>query len=129
MHDFTTTELDRMQSTQESAMMCTCTVGAYSSTPDSYGNPSPSYAYGTAIACGVQHIGPKEEQASGEVPVINAKLRLPIDTVLDERDRIKVTHRFGAAPSTAQVFEIEGPPRRGPSGLVVDVRVVDDGTG
>lgn len=128
MRDFSAGELSRMRDVQESAMQDTCVVLAYSSSADAYGNPTATYTAGSAISCGLELVDPDEEQASGEVPTIDARLRLPMGTTIDERDRIRVTHRYGEALSSAQTFEIEGPVKRGPSGLVLDLRVVDDGT-
>ena len=133
MRAFTTGELDRLQDTQEGAMQDVCQILVYSSTADDYNNPVPAHAVGVdqadqEVACGVQHVAPTEEMASGEVPVISVVIRLALDTTLDERDRIKVTHRFGVLLDTAQVFEIEGPVKRGPSGLVVNGRQVTDGS-
>jgi len=126
MRDFTSAELTRMRSTQDAAMQDTCQVLVYSSAADGYGNPSPTYTAGDAIACGLELVSPSEKQASGDVPVIDARLRLPIDTTIDERNRIQVTHRYGEELDTAQIFEIEGPVKRGPSGLVLDLRLSDD---
>ena len=124
MQAFTSTELSRMQSAQEAAMQDTCVVQVYSESADAYNNPEASYADGSAIDCGVEHVNPDEVQESGEVPTIDVRIRLPLDTTIDVRDRIKVTHRYGSALATAQVFEIEGPVQRGPSGLVVGCRKV-----
>lgn len=106
-------------------MQDTCLILAYSSTTDTYGNPVAYYAPGDATSCGLEHVNPREVQASGEVPVIQARLRLPIDTSIDERDRVQITHRYGGAV-TAQTFEIVGPVKRGPSGIVLNLRMVDD---
>lgn len=126
MRAFTTDELTRMQTTQESAMMDTCVVMAYSSMTDDYGNPKPVYTDTYESECGLEHLNPAEVQATGEVPIVDARLRLPIDTELDERDRIKITHRFGAELDIPQTFEIAGPVERGPSGLELSLRIVDD---
>lgn len=128
MRPFTSDELDRMQSTQEGAMQGTCNILVYSSMTDDYGNPKAVYTAGGDVECGLEHVQPKEAQDTGEVPMIDARLRLPIDTEIDERDRIQVTHRFGEELDSPQVFEIAGPVKRGPSGLVLLLKVVDDGT-
>jgi len=126
MRDFTETELERMQSTQESAMQDTCVVMAYEETRDTYNNPSPDYVdRAESTACGLEYRTPNEVQDSGRVPVIEPWLRLPIDTVLDPRDRIRVTDRYGVELADAPVFEVVGPVKRGPSGLVVRLRLVD----
>ena len=128
MRHFTATELTRMRSTQDGAMQDTCRIGAYTSVDDAYNLPSVIYVYGDEVVCGLDLISPTEQQASGEVPIIDAKLRLPIGTTIDERDRIRIEQRYNEALTTPQVFEIEGPVDRGPSGLVLDLRLVDDGS-
>jgi len=126
MRAFTLTELSRMQGTQESAMQDTCWIQVYSSMTDGYGNPKPVYQDAYESECGLEHLDPAEIQATGAVPVIDAKLRLPLDTELDVRDRIKITHRFGVRLAVPQVFEIDGFPERGPSGLMLSLKAVDD---
>ena len=134
MRSFDSAELRRLQSTQERAMQDQAVRLMYQETADSYGNPAPHYQtmggetfpldFPTEfadLACGLEHLNPEEVQDTGEVPRIIARLRLPIDTVIDERDRIQVTHRYGVPLDPAQVFEIVGPARRGPSGLVLDL--------
>jgi hypothetical protein len=121
---FDATILSRLRTTQESAMQDTCQIGAYDYVEDGYGNPTPQYTYGSALSCGFQHVRPREVQGSGEVPVIDARVRLPIATTIDERDRVKITHRYGEALATAQVFDIVGPMERGPSGLQINLKLV-----
>lgn len=128
MRAFTDPELARLRATQEAAMQDRCVVQAYSSEPDEYGNPTVTYTAGDEIACGVEQVSPREVKGTGEVPVIQAKLRLPIGTVIDPRDRIQVMTRYGEALTTPQEFEIAGPVQQGPSGLVLNLRIVDDGT-
>ena len=118
-----------MRSTQSGAMQDVCRVGAYQSVANTYGNPAPEWIYGAEVACGLEHVNPREVQASGEVPVIDARLRLPIATAIDERDRIRIEKRFGESLTDPQIFEIEGPVKQGPSGLVLGLRLVDDGSG
>lgn len=122
-----------MRSTQDGAMQDTCRIGAYTSVDDGYNLPTPTYTYGDEVVCGLE-LAPyrgeaREEQASGEVPVIDAVLRLPLATVIDERDRIRIEQRYNEEITTPQVFEIEGPVKRGPSGLRLELRLVDDGSG
>jgi len=128
MRTFTTTEIDRLQNAQEAAMQDLCVRLVYSADADDYGNPAPTYSTGAnvALACGLEHVSPAEVQSTGAVPVIDARLRLPVDTVLDERDRIRVTYRYGEAMTSPQDFEIIGPVRRGPSGLVLDLKLVTE---
>ena len=129
MRHFTSTELTRMRATQDSAMQDTCRIGAYTSADDAYNLPSVTYVYGDLVVCGLDLMRPNEQHASGEVPVIDAILRLPLATVIDERDRIRIEQRYNEELTTPLVFEIEGPVDRGPSGLRLDLRQVDDGSG
>ena len=124
MRAFTTTELARMQATQEAAMQDTCRIGAYRSTEDAYNNPAREYVYGEALDCGVEHVKADEVQDTGAVPEIDARIRLPIATTIDARDRVMVTHRYGVELADAPVYEIEGPVKRGPSGLVLECKEV-----
>ena len=113
-----------MRSAQDAAMQDTCRRLAYGATTDAYGNPDVTYTpAASTVACGVRMVRPEELQASGEVPDIDAEIRMPIATVLDERDRIRVTARYGE-DTTDIDYEIEGPMQRGPSGLVVQCRKV-----
>jgi len=134
MRHFSSTELTRMRSAQDGAMQDVCRIGVYRESTDGYGNPdttSPEdlWVYGEEQICGMEHVRPQEAQGTGEVPVIDARIRLPVDTEIDERNRIRVKERYNEDLDEAQVFEIEGPVRRGPSGLVVECRLVDDGSG
>lgn len=124
MRAFTTTELSRMQATQEAAMQDTCRLGAYRSTEDGYNNPAPEYVYGVLLDCGVEHVQPDEVQDTGLIPALDVRIRLPIDTAVDDRDRVMVTHRYGVEIANPAVYEIVGPVKRGPSGLVLECREV-----
>lgn len=123
---FGTDTLARLREVQEDHMQDTCRVLAYSSSVDEYGVPTPSYSAGPAVICGLRLYSPREIQARGEVPVISGVLRMPVDTAIDTRDHIRVTHRFGEELGAPMLFEIEGPVERGPSGLQVYLRVVDE---
>ena len=118
-----------MRSTQDGAMQDVCRVGAYQATDDGYNNPTPTYVYGEEVTCGLDLLRADEQHASGEVPVITAILRLPIGTTVKETDRIRIEQRYNEDLTTPQVFEIEGPIDRGPSGIRLDLRLVDDGSG
>lgn len=129
MRAFDATVLTRMRETQDSAMQDLCVILGYDEMTDGYGLPKPIYgANPIEVDCGLELVDPDEEQESGDVAVIDARLRLPIGTVLDVRDRIRVIERYGEQLGAPDVllFEIEGPAQRGPSGLVLRLRLVDD---
>lgn len=123
MDAFAAAELTGMQDTAEESMMDTCVVLVWSSgSSDAFGQPVETWTAGDAIACGFNPKGGREVNAGEATPIItDASVRLPIDTALDRKDRVQITHRFGVA-ITAQTYEIIGEPRRGPSGLQLDLR-------
>ena len=124
MRVFTATELARMQGTQDSAMQDTCVIMAYGETTDEWGNPLPYYTARAAQACGFRSFSPQEVQEAGLVPTILAELRLPVATVLDPRDQIRITKRYGSTLATVEEYEITGPIRMGPSGIQVNLQAV-----
>ncbi len=125
MQDFSATELSRMQSAQDAAMQDTGVILRYAETRDGYNNPDADYtAADTSTACGLEMTDPDEVQESGNVPLVDAWLRLPIETTIETRDRVRITHRYGVELSDPMTFDVEGPVKRGPSGLVVGLRSV-----
>jgi len=127
MEAFTATNLSRMRTTQESAMQDVCEILGYSSVVDTYGNPKPRYTAVATVACGFQHVRPREVLDTGELAMVDAKLRLPIETDIETHDRIRMTKRFGETLATAEVYEIIGPKLRGPSGVVLSLRIATSG--
>lgn len=128
MSVFAPAELDLMRGAQEAAMPDTCQIGHYRAFEDDYNAPRAEYQWGGYLSCGVEELDPDEVQDEGEVVVIDAVVRLPIDTDIESRDRVRVTYRHGEMLDVARTFEVVGPPQRGLSGLVVNCRVVNDGT-
>lgn len=136
MRVLTPTELERMQGTQEGAMMDTGIILKFTETnrTDEYGMPVSPFVEGPVTVCGFDG-NPKPEQnapAGGgnqtQVEVSEARLRLPIDIAIENRDRVRITHRFGVLLEKPIMLELTENPRRGPSGLLVDVRRVTDGS-
>jgi hypothetical protein len=112
-------------------MMDTCQRQAYGAgVSGSYGTPSASgWTPGATLICGFKPFSLKEEMEGTQVVIVDAEMRLPIDTVLDNRDRLKLLTRHGETVSPQPMYEIIGEPERGPSGLVLRLRKVTDGTG
>lgn len=129
MLPFSASTLARMREVQEAHMQDTCHILTYDTTweeTDEYGIPIDDYLAEVASICGLKLYSPKEIHASGEVPTILGELRLPIDTVIDTRSRVRIVERFGEALVEPMLFDVGGPARRGPSGLVVFLRAVDE---
>jgi hypothetical protein len=124
---FSAAELAGMRRTQDDHMMDTCTVDAYAAgATDAYGNPVAAWTAAAPIFCGYRPVKLADQMDLSKVPAFDATLRLPIGTAIDPRDRITITQRHGAAV-TPFTLEIVGEPKRGPSGLVLELRKVTDG--
>ena len=80
----------------------------------------PSYPAQTAISCGFKPGRVREVMDNGQVVMAQPELRLPLGTAVTALDRFEVTHRYGEALTTTEVYAITGI-RRGPSGLVLDL--------
>ena len=118
-----------MQTVQAAHMMDTCIVQAFSAgAANAWNVLADGYTNGSAIFCGYQAVGGDEVQGETEVVRIDARFRLPFGTSIAPRDRIKLTHRHGAA-ITAEYYEVVGEEMRGPSGLVVEAVRLMDGAG
>lgn len=134
MRRFTTTELERMQGTQVQAMQDVCVILEHvDGVTDEYGMPVPVWIEGPVTECGYdgrRHLeaGVPAGTPTTQVEMTDGRLRLPIDTRIEITDRVRLTHRFGVMLATPIMYELTGEPRRGPSGLVVDVqKVVNNG--
>jgi len=127
MRVLTSNELTRMQETQNGAMQDTCVILDYSSVVNDWGNPTQSYTIRlSSISCGFEPVKTSETHDSGEVPLFDARLRLPINTTIDATDRIRITHRYDT-DVTDRDYSIVGPVKRGPSGLILNIkRIIGD---
>ena len=119
-----TNMLRRLRLTAEQAMQDKCVIGVYHAVPDAYGIPTPTYRPGSPVPCGLNESDWREVQSKGEVVLTDAVLRLPAGTVLDSRDRITITHRYGIGELTEKpVYSIIGFPQVGTCGLQVKVNL------
>lgn len=118
---FTSTELANMQSSQETHMMDTCVLvkRVATGTVDSYGHPIFATSE-TTSECGLD-LRASKEVINAEARWYDARIRLPLDTEYANIDHIIVTHRHGVAVDRLR-YTLVGDPRRGPSGLVADLR-------
>jgi hypothetical protein len=126
----TTTQLSRMQDANEAAMWDTCHLVTRSEpAPNAYGEIVPQWIENfTDMACGLDQRSSYEVLRETQTWMFDAQLRLPIATVITNVDRIKITKRHGVTLTTALVYEIIGQPRRGPSGLRLELKTVTDGS-
>lgn len=124
---FSRGELDDMRDVQEAHMMDTCLIAEPTKTTNESNLPVASYDWDEAeqSICGFDP-SPSQELLD-QVPNSEAVNRMPIDTVISNEAYIRITKRFGETidPLTYQVI---GSPRRGPSGLLVWLVSVTDGS-
>lgn len=118
-------ELTRLQATQDGAMMDTCVILTWvEGAIDEYGKPAEVYEPSELpTICGFDATARKEVMDGAQVAITDAQMRLPIGTAISHLDRVQVTHRNGVA-ITAQTFALIGMPRRGTSGLLLNLRSV-----
>ena len=126
MDGFSAGELARMQAAQADSLQDTCVLQVWSSgSSDAYGQRVEAWTDSAPMACGFNPKGGREVNGGEASPIItDASVRMPVGVTVDRKDRVKITHRFGVALTAAQVFEVLGEPRRGPSGLQLDLRRV-----
>ncbi len=121
-----------MTATQYAAMMDQCVILRYTeSGQDARGYPVVTFVAGETVCCGLEHSKTDQEAmldaAKGtQVAMFDGSLRLPKDTVINTRDRVRIIKRFGAAVDPVS-YEIVGTPRLGPSGLLARVKRVTNG--
>lgn len=98
---------------------------------DERGYPVAEWVESDPLACGLDPKPRGELLGGAELRLVDARLRIPIDTDVTGLDRVRVTHRFGEELAVPELFAVLGEARRGPSGLVLDLRSVsfegDDG--
>jgi len=118
---FTAGELQGFSRTQSESLQDTCTIDRYSASYNSYGEPVISYVTSSGILCGVNMTGGRESYKD-QMIVTNSDLvlRLPMDTLIDKKDRVTITKRYGVAVSGIQ-YQVISDPRKGVSGIQVDL--------
>jgi head-tail adaptor len=116
-----------MQATQVSSLMDTCVRCVFSEAADAAGQMIPTWTDGVTLACGFEPRSSIEARRPDmTVLSYDARLRLAITATMDYRDKIRLTHRYGALLATPLTFAIEGQPLRGPSGLVLLLKAVSE---
>ena len=124
-------DLAAMQTTQDLSMLDTCDILTYTSRPiNAYGKPSPPtwVSSGVPTECGFGYIRSVSSiEAPDQVATMRTVLRLPLDSVVTTKDRIELTHRFGAEIAS-EYYKILGEIRRGPTCLTCDLALVTDGS-
>jgi hypothetical protein len=123
---FTPGQLSRMRGVQEQAMQDTGRVWAHAESAGDYGASKVVYTPGAVTVCGLDMTGGRNVRKDDyTAPIVDARLRLPIGTVIRPHDKFEVITRYGEFLTPALFYEVDGPARIGPSGIVVDLRRVE----
>lgn len=112
MRPLTTGELGRMVGVATGQMLDACRILAHvEGSKDSYNRPTESYGSpGAEIVCTLLTQTPNEYQPTGQqTPQAAVRLRVPLGTVIESRDRVQVTKRFGRSV-TPITYRVTGQP-------------------
>ena len=124
MRGFSADELTRMRTVQDSAMLDTCTIHTYHATQDDYGTEINVPLDIAEVACGLDVSGggmQERRRADGTVAVIVATLRMALadGASLTAKDSVTITHRNREVLTPPLTYGLDGPGRRGPTGVVL----------
>jgi len=111
-------QLSHFRERQAVSLMDTCHRLVYSRTYNDYNEPVEIWTESnTDIPCGLD-MRPGEERGRDKDTIVSydATLRVSLTTAFVEKDKVKITKRFGES-ITAIEFEINSPAQRGPSGI------------
>lgn len=117
--DFTDRELESLREDQEAHMLDTCKIQARIETLDTFGQKVESWPTdGEETPCGLEMSpGTERHTAEGNVIQYDATIRLPLYTVINSVDRVKITKRFGVRQEIPLIYEVLSPLQMGASGL------------
>lgn len=125
---FSAGELSDMMGAQEAHMMDTCLIAEPTVTTNEYNLTSESWNWSAATEsiCGFD--GHPSKELLDQVPFSEAVVRLPKETTISTRARLRITERFGESQVSPVTYEAIGAPRLGPSGLLLWLKQVTDGS-
>ncbi len=118
-------EINSLRKTAGETFLDSCTLDRVVTSGNSYGEIIQSWVSDSEIQCGLEMTG-GIEKVSGEVIVVerDAVIRLPLNTLIDIRDRITLTKKYGITVSGIQ-FEIISLPKIGASAMRLDLKKVE----
>lgn len=111
-------QLAHMRERQALSLMDTYRKLTYSRTLNEYNEPVATYTEGTNdLPCGIEQKQGEEKGADKNAIIsYDAVLRIPISHSIDEKDRVRITKRYGERIDPID-YEIVSPQQRGPSGI------------
>ncbi|KKM22676.1 hypothetical protein LCGC14_1622840 [marine sediment metagenome] len=125
MTSLSSTELSRMRDDAEKTMYDLCFIGKYMrDEADGFNLPEDYWQdVSNEVSCGFKTVRNREAMGETEVVMIEAELRLPYDTDIDRRDRVRITYRLGEfiKHEDQPVFRIVGQPVHGHAAIVLQL--------
>jgi hypothetical protein len=124
---FSEADLARMRATQVAHMQDECVIRRCTTTPNSINEAVKTFTEDvTATICGLDmRSGDERHTVQFNTLIYDATIRIPIATVIDSKDQVKVTKRFGETLAAPLTFEIVGPVQPGPSGIRLKLKKVE----
>jgi hypothetical protein len=112
-------QLSHFRERQALSLMDTCRKLVYSRTFNSFNEPVVTYAEDTMdTPCGIeQKSGREVSRDKDTIIVYDAIIRLPIIFTIDEKDRIRLTKKYGERLDNYIDYDVVSPIQRGPSGI------------
>jgi hypothetical protein len=128
-----TLDLAQMQLDNESHMMDTAVIYTRTDALDSLGQPIPTWTEGDTITCGFAFSPFKfrsrelDIYGAEETSEMLVRARVSLDEIdtLTTNDRLRLTHLKGVALTTPQDYDVQGFTERGPSAMVVNLKIVE----
>ncbi len=120
---------NRLAETAEQTMFDRGQVGRNLATgQDGPNEPTSNWAYGGETICAVDDDPKSETEDGAEAAIVDAIVRLPRDTEIDVDDRFKWTKTHGIALGVPQEYRVISQPRRGPSALTAELKLITGNT-
>lgn len=125
-------QLTQMRLTQTDRMQDTAVIENSVRVQDAAGQGIDSWTDGTTIPCGfgfspfkfrARELGTLNAEESSEI-LVRARVSLDYQDEIDTDSRLRLTHRYGTALTTAQTYEVQGFNELGPSAMVVNLKRV-----
>lgn len=115
-----TLERDQLRADTEATMGDRCSIGVDFGGSDGAEGHVPAWDYGGESICGFRELGARQLAARGlDLTVTAAELRLPADSWVDSRVRIRLNERAGVPIVPPQYYTVEGNGSRGISASVL----------
>lgn len=126
-YQFTAADLTAMRAAQVGHMLDVGNVQPVTVVKDTMGQMVETWSSNSAdIVCGLDmRSGSERHSTNNTVVEYDATVRVPLTTVVDIRDRFRVTKRFGETLGEALVYDIVSPPQRGPTAIRLLLRRVE----